>query len=123
MGAALLADGGEGSEGNVVSSPGSLLIALAMLRAGASGETAVEMDQVLGLPDGNRDEAMNALLESLAAYDGDPGSVDEKNPPRKPVMHAANGLFVDKDVPTGKELPGNPCPALWHRGVPRGLPG
>ena len=102
LGAALLADGGEGAEGNVVSSPGSLLIALAMLRAGASGETAVEIDQVLGLPDGNRDEAMNALLESLAAYDGDPGSVDEKDPPRKPVLHAANGLFVDKDVPTGK---------------------
>jgi serine protease inhibitor len=102
LGVSLLADGGEGSEENVVSSPGSLLIALAMLRAGASGATAVEMDKVLGLPDGNRDEAMNALLESLAAYDGDPGSVDEKDPPRKPVMHAANGLFVDKDVSTGK---------------------
>lgn len=102
LGAALLADGGEGSEGNVVSSPGSLLIALAMLRAGASGATALEMDKVLGLPDGNRDEAMNALLASLAAYDGDPGSVDEKNPPRKPVMHAANGLFVDKNVATGQ---------------------
>jgi serpin B len=102
LGAALLADGGDGSEGNVVSSPGSLVIALAMLRAGASGETAVEMDKVLGLPEGHRDEAMNALLESLEAYAGDPGSVDEKDPPRKPVMHAANGLFVDKDVPTGK---------------------
>ena len=102
LGAALLSDGGDGTNGNVVSSPGSLLIALSMLRAGASGDTAVEMDQVLGLPDGNRDEAMNALLESLAAYDGDPGSVDEKDPPRKPVMHAANGLFVDKDVSTGK---------------------
>lgn len=102
LGAALLADGGKGSDGNVVSSPGSLLIALAMLRAGASGEAAVEMDRVLGLPDRNRDAAMNALLGSLAAYDGDPGSVDEKNPPRKPVMHAANGLFVDKDVPTGR---------------------
>ena len=101
LGVALLADGGEGSASNVVSSPGSLLIALAMLRAGASGETAAEMDKVLGLPDGNRDEAMNAVLESLAAYDGEPGSVDEKDPPRKPVMHAANGLFVDKDVPTG----------------------
>jgi serpin B len=102
LGAALRADGGEGTDGNVVSSPGSLLIALAMLRAGSAGETAVEMDKALGLPEGNRDEAMNALLESLAAYDGDPGSVDEKDPPRKPVLHAANGLFVDKDVPTGK---------------------
>ena len=102
LGEALLADGGDGSNGNVVSSPGSLLIALAMLRAGASGETAAEMDSVLKLPAENRDEAMNALLTSLEKFDGDPGSVDEDNPPRKPVMHAANGLFVDKDVPTGE---------------------
>src|SRR5688500_11468595 len=40
LGAALLADGGDAGNGNVVASPGSLLIALAMLRAGASGETA-----------------------------------------------------------------------------------
>jgi serine protease inhibitor len=102
LGGALLSDGGDGSNGNVVSSPGSLLIALAMLRAGASGETAVEMDGVLGLPADHRDEAMNALLASLEKFDGDPGAVDEKNPPRKPVMHVANGLFVDKNVSTGE---------------------
>ena len=102
LGGALLADGGDGSNGNVVSSPGSLLIALAMLRAGASGETAAEMDRVLQLPAENRDEGMNALLGSLEKFDGDPGAVDEDNPPRKPVMHAANGLFVDKGVPTGE---------------------
>ncbi|CAN7201391.1 serpin family protein [Arthrobacter sp. LjRoot78] len=102
LGEALLADGGDGSQGNVVSSPGSLLVALAMLRAGASGETAAEMDAVLKLPTEHRDEAMNALLTSLEKFDGDPGTVDEDNPPRKPVMHAANGLFVDKGVPTGK---------------------
>jgi serine protease inhibitor len=104
LGEALLADGGDGSNGNVVSSPGSLLIALAMLRAGASGESAAEMDSVLQLPAANRDEAMNAVLTSLEKFDGDPGSVDEDNPPRKPVMHAANGLFVDKDVPTGESF-------------------
>jgi len=104
LGRALLADGGDGSHGNVVSSPGSLLIALAMLRAGASGETAAEMDSVLQLPAAKRDEAMNALLTSLEKFDGDPGAVDEDNPPRKPVMHAANGLFVDKDVPTGESF-------------------
>jgi serine protease inhibitor len=103
LGAALLSDGGDGSNGNVVSSPGSLLIALAMLRSGASGETAAELDSVLKLPLEHRDEAMNALLASLEKFDGDPGSVDEKNPPRKPVMHAANGLFVDQHVPTGPE--------------------
>ncbi len=102
LGAALLADGGDSSNGNVVSSPASLLIALSMLRAGASGATAAEMDSALGLPAEGRDEAMNALLASLEKFDGDPGSVDEDDPPRKPVMHAANGLFVDKGVPTGE---------------------
>ena len=56
----------------------------------------------LGLPAEHRDEAGNALLASLEAFDGDPGSVDEKNPPRRPVLHTANGLFVDKGVPTGE---------------------
>lgn len=101
LGEALLADGGDGANGNTVSSPGSLLIALAMLRAGTSGETAAEMDDVLGLPAKHRDEALNALLASLEKFDGDPGSVDEGNPPRKPVMHPANGLFVDTGVTTG----------------------
>ncbi|MET4590932.1 serpin family protein [Arthrobacter sp. 754] len=101
LGEALLADAGDGSRGNVVSSPASLLIALSMLRAAASGETAAEMDSVLKFPADNRDEAMNAVLGLLEKFDGDPGAVDEDNPPRKPVMHAANGLFVDKDVPTG----------------------
>ncbi|MBD1542139.1 serpin family protein [Arthrobacter sp. IA7] len=105
LGQALLADGGDGSGGNVVFSPGSLLIALAMLRAGASGESAAELDSVVGFPE-KRDEAMNALLASLAKFDGDPGTVDEDNPPRQPVMHAANGLFVDKDVPTGEAFLG-----------------
>ncbi|MFC9334935.1 serpin family protein [Arthrobacter sp. NPDC057009] len=102
LGQALLADGGNGTGGNVVSSPGSLLVALAMLRAGASGETAAELDAVLGLPRDGRNEAMNALLASLAKFDGDPATVDEDNPPRKPVMHVANGLFVDREVPTGE---------------------
>lgn len=102
LGAALLADGGDAGNGNVVSSPGSLLIALAMLRAGASGTTAAEMDSALGLPPQRRDEALNALLASLEAFDGDPGLVDEKDPPRQPVLHSANGLFVDKGVPTGE---------------------
>ncbi|WP_457972612.1 serpin family protein [Arthrobacter sp. D1-17] len=101
LGEALLADGGDSASGNAVSSPGSLLIALAMLRAGAAGGTAAEMDAVLKLPGLKRDEAMNALLASLEQFDGDPGSVDEGNPPRKPVMHPANGLFVDQGVETG----------------------
>ncbi|WP_458782092.1 serpin family protein [Arthrobacter sp. D3-16] len=102
LGEALLADGGDGASGNVVSSPGSLLTALAMLRAGATGGTAAEMDSVLQFPAQKRDEAMNSVLRSLEEFAGDPGAVDEENPPRKPVMHSANGLFVDKGVPTGQ---------------------
>jgi serine protease inhibitor len=102
LGETLLADGGDAGGGNVISSPASLLIALAMLRAGATGTTAAEMDSVLGLPAEHRDESLNALLASLEAFDGDPGSVDEENPPRRPVLHSANGLFVDKAVPTGE---------------------
>jgi serpin B len=103
LGAALLANGGEAGNGNVVASPGSLLIALAMLRTGATGKTAAEMDRTLALPPDHRDEAMSAVLASLEAFDGDPGSVDEKNPPRRPVLHNANGLFVDKGVPTRED--------------------
>ncbi|TLM75161.1 serpin family protein [Pseudarthrobacter sp. NamB4] len=102
LGEALLADGGDGGNGNVVSSPGSLLIALAMLRAGATGGTAAEMDNILQFPAQKRDEAMNSVLRTLEKFDGDPGAADEDNPPRKPVMHSAKGLFVDKDVPTGQ---------------------
>ncbi|MFP5367959.1 MAG: serpin family protein, partial [Actinomycetes bacterium] len=102
LGEALLADGGDGAKGHVVSSPGSFLIALAMLRAGATGGTAVEMDNILQFPAEKRDEAMNSVLRSFEKFDGDPGTVDEDNPPRKPVMHSANGLFVDNDVPTGQ---------------------
>ncbi len=102
LGGALLADGGEGGNGNVVSSPASLLIALSMLRAGAGGDTAAEMDRVLGFPAAHRDEAMNALLASLEKFDGDPGTVDEKDPPRQPVLHTANGLFVDRLSATGE---------------------
>jgi serpin B len=74
LGEALMADGGDGANGNVVSSPASLLVALAMLRAGASGETAAEMDSVLQLPAANRDEAMNAVLAALADAPSDPAA-------------------------------------------------
>ncbi|WP_227007718.1 serpin family protein [Pseudarthrobacter sp. AB1] len=65
LGEALLTNGGDGSNGNIVSSPGSLLVALAMLRAGAYGETAAEMDSVLRFPAAKRDAAMNSVLRSL----------------------------------------------------------
>lgn len=90
IGAAMLAaDPG----GNQVTSPVSALAALAMLRIGAGTTTAEELDSVLGFPAENRDEAMNALLTNWAAYDGDPATVDDEEPPEEPLLHLANGLF------------------------------
>jgi serine protease inhibitor len=89
---------------NQVTSPLSALYALSMLRAGAGTTTAAEMDEVLGLPAEHRDEAMNALLAGLQRFDGDPGDVDEENPPDKPLLHLANAVFVPEDGTTGEQF-------------------
>jgi serpin B len=98
VGAALLA-GAPGE--NPVTSPVSALCALLMLRAGAGSSTAAELDGVLGLPAEGSGPALEALLARLAPYDGDPGAVDAQEPPAHPVLHLANGVFVDRRTPTG----------------------
>ncbi|OUM45306.1 serpin family protein [Arthrobacter sedimenti] len=90
LGAAMTSD----PDVNQVTSPLSALYALSMLRAGAGTTTAAEMDAVLGLPAEHRDEAMNALLASVQRFDGNPGDVDEDDPPVTPVLHLANAVFV-----------------------------
>ncbi|MHA7239284.1 serpin family protein [Arthrobacter sp. TMS1-12-1] len=89
LGAALAAD----PTGNQVTSPVSALYALSMLRAGAGGTTAEELDAVLGLP-AEHHAAMNALLATLQYFDGDPVTVDEEDPPRQPLVHLANAVLV-----------------------------
>ncbi len=101
LGAAMLA---ANPNDNSVTSPVSALYALSMLRAGAATTTAAEMDEVLGLPAAHRDEAMNALLGLWEQYDGDPGSVDEDDPPAAPLLHLANGMFIDRGQPVGAEF-------------------
>lgn len=86
---------------NQAASPAGLLVALAMLRAGAGSGTAAELDAVLGVPDGHRNEAVGALLASWAQFDGDPASVSAARPPRRPVLHLATGLFADRGMPLG----------------------
>ncbi|MGM0929742.1 MAG: serpin family protein [Actinomycetota bacterium] len=99
LGAAMLA---AAPEQNQVTGPVSLLYAVAMLRAGAGSTTADEMDRVLGLPEQNLDAALNSQLAQWEKFDGDPGSVDEDEPPVSPLMHLANGVFVDAGTPTGE---------------------
>jgi serine protease inhibitor len=87
---------------NQVTSPVSALHALSMLRAGAGTTTAEEMDAVLGLP-AEHHEAMNALLAGIERFDGDPGGVDEDDPPGKPLLHLANAVFVPEGGGTGAD--------------------
>ncbi|GAA3693263.1 serpin family protein [Arthrobacter ginkgonis] len=101
LGATLLAAAAEDGQANAVTSPASLLLALAMLRVGAEGRTAEEMDSVLGWGDGSADAA-NAVLAAWEEFDGDPASVKDDEPPARPLLHLANGVFVDKATPTGE---------------------
>ncbi|MHA7263220.1 serpin family protein [Arthrobacter sp. TMN-37] len=101
VGAALLA-AAPGS--NPVTSPVSALYALLLLRTGAGSTTAAELDGVLGLPAEGRDAALGSLMAELARYDGDPGAVDEEDPPAPPVLHLANAVFVDRRTPAGKDF-------------------
>lgn len=91
-------------EANQVTSPVSAFTALAMLRVGARTTTAEELDAVLGFPAEHRDEAMNALLTTWGEHDGDPGTVDDDEPPETPLLHLANGLFPAEDLPLGDEF-------------------
>jgi serine protease inhibitor len=61
--------GADDVTGNEVISPLSLSVAFAMLREGARGETAQQIDDVLGFP-ACRSEAYDALLHHLGSLHG-----------------------------------------------------
>jgi serpin B len=69
---------------NTVFSPLSIAQAFAMVRAGAKGETADELDEAFGFPSGV-DGALNALTHGIAS---------DRPEPDKPVVNIANGMFV-----------------------------
>jgi serine protease inhibitor len=73
------------TNGNVVFSPTSLAVAFAMLRDGAAGDTARQLDRVLQLP-ARRHPAYNGLIHTLRH----PGAGD--------VLQLNNGLFVDPSL-------------------------
>ncbi|HEY9312763.1 serpin family protein [Williamsia sp.] len=85
---------------NQVVSPWGAMVTLQMLRAGAGGNTAAELDSVLGVSD---TEAVAALIGQLDRVSGDPGGVDRKNPPSPPVFHQASGIFIDDSLVVGDE--------------------
>ena len=92
----LLAEG----DGNVVFSPASIHLALAMAYAGAKGDTAVEMAAVLGSPFADQERfhaALNALDTALEARNRvePPGPSGEE---RKVVVRTANALWGQQGV-------------------------
>lgn len=92
---------------NIVFSPLSIEVALAMARAGAAGTTAAEIDAVMHFPAGQRDAAVNALTRALATRDTAPplappaASRSAGAPAQDPIVTIANGLFVQQSFPIG----------------------
>jgi len=90
-------------DGNVMFSPASVAIALAMTRAGAAGETAAQIDRVIQSVDPETlHAAMNALDAALATRSGTfdlPGG--EKGEVR---LALANALFGQRDYHFGEDF-------------------
>jgi serpin B len=86
----------EGSEDNLVFSPGSILLALAMTRAGAEGTTAAEMDAVLHLDDPMAiHHALNGLSQALAERTG---TVETGGDPAEVELSIANAVWGQESL-------------------------
>lgn len=92
-----------GDAKNVVVSPLSLQLALAMLREGASGVVADEIDAAAGLSEIDS-QVVADLRAVLAQYEGDVSEIDEDDPPEAPLVHIADSVFVQPGFPVGEEF-------------------
>ena len=84
---------------NFVCSPASIAYAFAMARAGARGETAAQIDEVLGFPAGGPHAALNSLARQVVTVDKAPAPTPTRptrgaRDKRPPVLAIANGQFV-----------------------------
>jgi serpin B len=89
---------------NWIASPLSIGSAFAMARAGANGETAAEIDRVLGLPAAGGHDAYNAVTRQVVTGDGPPPAPvakREPGPPRPPTVRVGNALFTQHGLPIG----------------------
>lgn len=83
---------------NLVLSPASITVALAMLAEGSDGPAAQELDQLLGASGAERSTAFSALQAALLEYDGDPEVVQDDELPETPVLHLANQLVLGESA-------------------------
>src|SRR5688572_17566911 len=84
------------TKGNLIYSPKNIGIAHAMTREGATGETAAQMDAVLGKTTGADAKALGRSMKSSPKAD--------KNAPKAPELAVANRLFLDKSMPLVKRF-------------------
>ena len=104
LGAALLAVLGEGSDANLAVSPLSIRLALAMAYAGAEGDTAAQMAEVLGynLPGDRLHAAFNALGRAVEDRTGTfPGDGGEEH---SIEISISNALWGQAGFPVEQEF-------------------
>jgi len=80
--------------GNVAYSPVSIAIALGMLRAGVQGDSAKQLDDLLGVDPAKLPGAMNATDRALAALSGKPIATEK----RSIDLSVANAIWAQKDI-------------------------
>jgi serpin B len=81
----------QGGDENLVFSPASIMLALAMARAGAAGTTASEMDDALHLDDPEAiHHALNALARALEARSG---TIEVNGEPAEVELSIANAVW------------------------------
>jgi len=97
---------GKAASGNWVVSPASIAYAFAMVRVGANGATADEIDKAFGFPASGRDDAFNAITRAVVTTDVPP---PPDRSPRKPgqvrptVMCVSDAVFAATGYPIGAE--------------------
>ncbi|WP_454300548.1 serpin family protein [Salana multivorans] len=88
---------------NVVVSPLSAVVALAMLGEGARSETAAAFDDALGAPGAERTAAVSALRAALLEHDGDPAAAAGDTRPEEPILHLATRALLDDQLVPGQD--------------------
>ncbi|MDO5495228.1 MAG: serpin family protein [bacterium] len=82
---------------NSVVSPASATIAFGMLAPGASGEGAEDMTRLLGADPDTAVRVVNAFVNRLSEWEGDPEGFDPEEIPDTPFLHIANRAVVDDE--------------------------
>ena len=80
---------------NLLISPASIEFALSMVYAGASGDTAAEMRQALGLTSASQDQALSELGDLQTAL---------TNPGAGITLKLANAVWVDRSIRLSKSF-------------------